>query len=154
VLRVLVSPRRSRPLVAAIRALFVVAAIVPLLAPLLESVAWSAPLGAVLRALYSLQCHQRVGRSFTIFGATLPVCARCYGIYFGLGLAGLVGRPRLRIDAYKAWILVGAVVVVLDVATEWLGLRPANAWVRVGTGGALAYGIALAILESVRPRRR
>lgn len=146
-------PRRSHRLLLALRVSFVLAALLPLVAPLLECSSGTAELGAAVRSLYALQCHQRVGRSFHFWSAALPVCARCYGIYLGLGLAALVGRPRLRPDAYKAWIVVGAVVVLVDVASEWVGLRAANAWFRLANGGLVAYGIALGMLQAVRPRR-
>jgi uncharacterized membrane protein len=134
-------PRRSRRLLTALRTLFIVAAVLPLFAPLFECCQWSAALGAFIRSLYGLQCHQRAGRSFTLLGGVLPVCARCYGIYLGLGLAALVGRPRLRPNAYKAWILIGAIVVLVDVASEWVGLRTESAWFRATTGrGAAAAG--------------
>lgn len=135
------------------RSILIVAAVLPLIVPLLESTDGTREIGEVLRRVYGLQCHQRVGRSFAILGNFLPVCARCYGIYLGLGLAGMFGRPRLRPNAHKAWILIGSVLLLVDVASEWVGLRPENAWIRTSTGALLAYGIALAMLEAVRPRR-
>jgi uncharacterized membrane protein len=125
----------------------------PLLVPLLENAAPTRAFGLVMRQLYGLQCHQRVARSFALGGGMMPVCARCLGIYLGLGLGALVDRPRLRPNPFKAWILIGIVLLSVDVATEVVGLRPANAWFRAATGAFLAYGIALAILGSVRPRR-
>lgn len=146
-------PQRSQRLIRSVRTFLIAAAFLPLAVPLLESTDATRWIGQALRRLYGLQCHQRIGRSFAIVGIVLPVCARCYGIYLGLGLAGLFGRPRLRANAYKAWILIGSVLLLVDVASEWVGLRPESAWIRTSTGALLAYGIALAMLEAVRPRR-
>jgi uncharacterized membrane protein len=132
---------------------FVSLGLLPWISVLLECSAPTRPIGSALRALYGLQCHQRVARSFTLGHVTMPVCARCLGIYLGMGLAVLVGRPRLRRDAYKAWILVGLLVLGLDVASEAVGLRPAYAAVRTATGALLAYGVALTVLQALRPRR-
>lgn len=129
------------------------AALLPILVPLLERTQSTLAVGRFIFGIYGLQCHQRAGRSFSLLGAVLPVCARCFGIYLGLGLAAWVGRPRLRANAYKAWILIGSVLLLVDVASEWVGLRPGSAWVRAATGAFLAYGVALAILDAVRPRR-
>ena len=38
----------------------------------------------------SMVCHQLPGRSFHWFGAKLPVCARCSGLYLGAAI-GVVG---------------------------------------------------------------
>jgi uncharacterized membrane protein len=146
-------PRRSRRLSAIARTLLLMAAITPLLVPLFERFEPTHAMGVVLRRAYGFQCHQRAARTLALGGVALPICARCLGIYLGLGLAALVGRPRLRADPFKAWILIGSVVMAVDVATEWVGLRPPSAWFRAATGALLAYGIALAILLTLRRRR-
>ena len=65
-------------------------------------------------------CHQRPERSFVIFGHTLPVCARCTGLYISAligGLLALVLAPR-RIDRYEArWLLA---IAALPTAVTWL----------------------------------
>lgn len=135
------------------RGLLILAGVLPLLVPLFEQVVCLRGTGLLLRQLYGWQCHQRASRSFAWGSSILPVCARCLGIYLGVALAAVVGHPRLRKDAFKAWMLIGALLVTLDVATEWVQLRPANAWLRFGVGALLSYGIVLAILASLRPRR-
>src|SRR5262249_38310806 len=41
----------------------------------------------VIYAMGGLVCHQRPERSFWLWGAQMPVCARCSGIYAGAALA-------------------------------------------------------------------
>jgi uncharacterized membrane protein len=149
----LLRPARSKGLLRIFRAVLILAAILPPLVLLLEYFQPTHAIGRVLRGLYGFQCHQRATRSLALGDVALPICARCLGIYLGMGLAALVGRPRLRPDPFKVWILVGVLLVAVDVATEAVRLRPASAWFRTATGAFLAYGIALAILGSVRPRR-
>lgn len=143
---------RSRRAHRIVQAVLLCAAITPVLVPWLEARPSTSALGAALRAGYGLQCHQRMARTFSWMGQALPICARCFGIYVGLGLAALVGRPRLRPDPLKAWYVVGVLFVVADVASEWVGLRPPSAWLRALTGAFLSYGIAIGILSAVRPR--
>jgi uncharacterized membrane protein len=125
----------------------------PLSVPLLERCSYSLAFGEILRALYGLQCHQLGTRSLRLLDIPFPVCSRCLGVYLGLAAAALVARPRWRTDLYKAWIVIGVSLMLLDLATEWVGLRPVSAALRFGTGVLLAYAIGLSISEALRPRR-
>ena len=40
--------------------------------------------------IFAWICHQNPERSLTLAGATLPLCARCFGLYAGFGLAGVM----------------------------------------------------------------
>ncbi len=133
----------------------------------------STPLAASLYAMGSLLCHQIPERSFHLFGAQLPVCARCVGIYAG-GAVGmltamvLLGKPRRRPwanflamrgmavsrpsddeglffgRAPGAVLVIGAVPTALTVATERLGVWHFSNLAR-GLAG-LPAGIAVAIV--------
>lgn len=97
-----------------------------------RSVAW---LGAVPYAIGALVCHQLPDRSFHLWGAQLPVCARCTGLYVGaaLGLAAWVATARRRggwpREAALAALVIGSAPTAVTVATAWLGIAdPPNAW--------------------------
>lgn len=45
---------------------------------------------AFVYAVGSAVCHQLPARSFALWGAQMPVCARCTGIYLGAAFAGIV----------------------------------------------------------------
>jgi len=136
-----------------VRAIFALLALLPWLASLMAGSPSTQPLATVTSEFYGFQCHQRTERAFTILGQSLPICARCTGIYAGLGLSILVSRPRLRPSSYKAWFLIGAIVIALDVATELVALRPPSAWFRAATGAFLSFPIALAILQTLGSHR-
>src|SRR5436190_256549 len=96
---------------------------------LLTSLAATVCLAAVLAgpahwtlvvAAFRIVCHQIPERSLWIAATPMPVCARCTGIYFG-ALAALLGQAA----APRQWLAAAAALVLLDVATEMLGWRPA-----------------------------
>lgn len=102
---------------------------------------------APLRAWFALHCHQLPSRSFGLGGELLPVCARCAGIYFGLGLAGVFGRARASWRTLFLAFAAGTVAIGLDVLTERYGLRPAFAPLRALTGLAFSVPAGVALLR-------
>jgi uncharacterized membrane protein len=58
----------------------------------------ASPLGSALivgvYAIGSAICHQLPERSFHLWGAQMPVCARCAGIYVGAAVAALAAPLR------------------------------------------------------------
>jgi uncharacterized membrane protein len=106
--------------------------------------------GDVCDAWFAAQCHRDPYRSLALAGRVLPVCLRCFGIYLGLGLGGLVARPRLRPWPLRLWVGAAALAMVLDVASEAWGLRSAFAPTRLLTGVALAYPVGVALVWAAR----
>jgi uncharacterized membrane protein len=99
-----------------------------------------------LQHAFALVCHQLPGRSFWIFGAPIPVCARCLGIYLGSAL-GLLLRTSRRIALH---LLIAAVALnALDWLTEAAGLHGNWLTMRFVFGLALGAGAALLISSSM-----
>jgi uncharacterized membrane protein len=86
----------------------------------------------------SLVCHQQPSRSFHLWNARLPVCARCSGLYAG-GAGGLLiallwqrrirSRPRLddrALRRYRWLVLAAAAPTVITWLLEHAGLLPAE----------------------------
>jgi uncharacterized membrane protein len=77
-------------------------------------------------------CHQRAERSFHRHGVQFPVCARCTGIYFSLGVGVLLGwwrRPSHLPRPHRVrWAIAAAAVpIAVSLAVEWTGLSgPGN----------------------------
>lgn len=133
----------ARSLVArAVRAALVTLGLTPFLPPLLERVAPGA--SALLDAWFHFQCERDPARMLGI-GA---VCARCLGLYVGLGAGALVARPRLRTARLELWLSVAAFAMLVDVGTEWLGWRPAWSGVRLATGLGLGYPAGVAVVAA------
>ena len=107
-------------------------------------------IGDGFAAWFDFQCHREPERSLSFLGQVLPVCSRCLGIYLGLGLGALILRPKLRLWPLRIWVGTAALVMVLDVATELLGMRPEWAPLRLITGLLLAYPVGAAVVRAAR----
>ena len=99
-------------------------------------------------------CHQRADRSFHVFGAQLPVCARCQGVYagaaaaaalaLGLGAAGRLGR-RATLPT-RSFLIVAALPTALSWTLEQLGWVHGTPAIRAVL--AVPLGIAVALVAS------
>jgi uncharacterized membrane protein len=114
---------------------------------------------AAVYQIGALVCHQRPERSFHVWGAQLPVCARCAGIYAGAALvavAALSAPPdhepfRLARDARRT-LLFAALPTAVTLIAEWTtGQMPGN-WIRAAAGFPLGATIAWVLVSTSAPR--
>jgi uncharacterized membrane protein len=133
-----------------VRVGFVVVGVGPFLPWLTDGLPVLGWIGRVFENWFEYQCHREAARSLTILGQVMPVCSRCFGIYAGLGLGALILRPRLDVWPLRIWVGLAALVMVLDVATEYLGMRPEWAPLRLVTGVLLSYPVAGAVVRAAR----
>jgi uncharacterized membrane protein len=120
----------------------------PLLPLLTKYLPASAPLERAASLWFDLHCQRDPARTLSLFGVPLAVCARCSGIYFGLGAGALVRRPRLTPRGLRLWVLVSAAFMLLDVALEARGLHRPWALLRVLTGVLLSYPVGAGLAEA------
>lgn len=133
------------------RGLLASVALLPWLPALTENVWGLSKLGHLVEVWFAFQCHREPDRM--LVGLTLvPVCARCFGIYTGLGLGALVSRPRLSNRPLFVWVAVAGVLMILDVVTEMLALRPPSSLLRLATGLLLSWPVGSALALTSRRR--
>ncbi|HEX5100205.1 MAG TPA: DUF2085 domain-containing protein [Polyangiaceae bacterium] len=136
-------------LVAVARALLVLVGLSPF-APALLAGAGATRLAEALEAWFRFQCERDPQR---MLGAG-AVCARCLGLYVGLGLGALLARPRLHARRLELWLGVAALLMLVDVGSEWLGWRAAWAPLRLVTGLLLGYPAGVAVVAGLDARAR
>jgi hypothetical protein len=146
------------------------------LVPFVASRPHATPIGtALVIAVYAVGsaiCHQLPDRSYHLWTAQMPVCARCAGIYVGAALAAVVGAatPTRRpehggtallvgaghrfsgADHARAILFIAALPTLATLVYEWpTGHMPAH-WIRAATGVPLGATAAWMVLSSM-PRR-
>lgn len=130
-------------------------------------------------AIGGLICHQQPERSFQLFGAQLPVCARCTGIYVGAALASIVFSLRKReasrcgsaasspvsaalvpprgFSPAQVLLFVAALPTVATLAFEWVTGTPTGNGLRAASGALLGAAVAWIVVAgsgvSGRPGR-
>ena len=112
------------------------------------------PLAGILYALGSRICHQRPERSFHLFAAQLPVCARCAGIYAGAAIGSLLAlngsiRERLLSFSPRMLLVAGALPTLMTLITEWSGAWAGGNDARAAAGVWLGVAVALVVGQAV-----
>jgi uncharacterized membrane protein len=109
------------------------------------------PLERALGLWFGLHCQRDPARTLSVLGVPLAVCARCSGLYFGLGIGALLRWPLLSPRALRFWVLGAAALMLIDVALETRGIHGAWAAGRLLTGVLLAYPIGAALADARAP---
>lgn len=102
---------------------------------------------------FNYLCHQIAERSFHIFGEPLAVCARCFGVYFGLAF-GVLLYPALRsLDDLeplpRIWLLLAPVPTGIDFLLGYFGIWHNTHFSRFFTASILGVGIAFFLVPGV-----
>jgi uncharacterized membrane protein len=146
------APYRALPRLA--RGVFLFVGALPWWIPLARAHLDMGALGRALDAVFVPMCHRLPERSLALGGVMMPLCSRCAGIFAGLAIGAVIARPRLPIAVWRRALVAVAAVMVLDVVTQDLGLRPPWHPARIGTGLALGYCMVVAFLTHLAPVRR
>lgn len=118
---------------------------------------WAIGHGASMqwRLVFRMLCHGIVARCFTLFGAPMPICARCTGIYVGLfaGLLAFLVWPRVEERLARYAMVAAALPMAVDGLTQATGLRESTNPLRVTTGIVAAFVFGMWVLSAVEQRR-
>jgi len=148
---------RWRPPAAWLRAAFITAsaawAVLLVAAPFAASRPHvSALVSALTLGVYSmgsLVCHQLPERSYSLWTAQMPVCARCAGIYFG-AIAGALGACGFQMPGARARLLLALAVAptLITLVYEWTtGVMPSHA-IRAAAGVPIGAVVAWLVVAA------
>jgi uncharacterized membrane protein len=129
-------------------------ALLPLLPHLTALLPPIAPLERAAGAWFDLHCHRDPARTLHLLGVPMAVCARCSGIYFGLGAGALLRRPQLTPRTLRLWIALAATVMIADVLLEAYALHGPWSLLRLTTGALLGYPVGVALASATLTARR
>ena len=127
------------------------------LAPLAEAHGFT-QISAPLYKFFGCLCHQIDERSFHVEGHQFGVCARCFGVYFGL-LAGFIIYPLFRkIEEVEPlprfWLFAAMIPIGVDWSLGVFGIWANTHLSRFVTGTILGFACAIfivpALIEIVR----
>ena len=106
------------------------------------------------RLLFRIMCHGMPARSLELFGTTMPLCARCVGIYAGLlaGLLAFKAIPLLRQRVMRVVAFAALTPLAIDGLTQLTGLRESTNPLRLATGAVAGIAFGLWILSAVERR--
>jgi len=89
-----------------------------LLAPLAEANGFE-NLAAPLYKFFGYICHQIDGRSFHVENHPFAVCARCFGVYFGLFLGFLIYPLFRKIEEIEPLPRFWLFLAMIPIAVDW-----------------------------------
>ena len=123
-----------------------------LLAPLAKANGFEA-LSASIYKGFGVICHQMEWRSFYVEGHPFAVCARCFGVYFGL-LFGFLLYPFLRrienIEPFsRIWLFLAMIPITIDWALGAFGIWENTHLSRFVSGGILGAACAVFIVPAL-----
>src|SRR5262249_3875994 len=73
---------------------------------------------------FPLLGHRLPERTLAIFGAPMPLCSRCLGLWGGLSLGGALAWPALPLRALRIVVPAALALLLAEVVTQDLGVHP------------------------------
>lgn len=137
-----------------LRAILAVAGTIPWLLPPARA---HLPLGAFGRALdlaFLPFCHRLEARTLSLYGIPMPLCSRCAGMFAGIALGALLAWPAWSMRIWRPILLALTAIMLIEIATQDLGLHPVFHPTRIATGALLGYAMAASFAANLLGRTK
>lgn len=108
-----------------------------------------------LRIPFRMICHGMAERCLVLWGAPMPICARCTAIYAGLllGLAAFTIVRSVRERTARIAAFAAVTPLAIDGLTQLAGLRESTNELRIATGLVAGFAFGFWILAAVEHPR-
>lgn len=110
-------------------------------------------ISAPLYKFFSYLCHQQAERSFHFHAHQFAVCARCFGVYFGLFSGFLIYPLFRRIEEIEPlprfWLFLALIPIGIDWSLGIFGIRENTYLSRFVTGMILGVACAVFIVPAL-----
>jgi len=106
----------------------------------------------LLSRVYSKICHQEYVKCISIGNASMMVCSRCAGIYFGAFSAGLLSLLLIVPSISRRVLILSAIPLGMDVLFVFSGVYTYSQGIAFATGlvfGGVVYLFLLNELENL-----
>ena len=103
----------------------------------------------LLSRVYSKICHQESVKCISIGNASMMVCARCAGIYFGSFTAGLLSLLLIVPSISKRVLILSAIPLGMDVLFVLTGFYTYSQSIAFATGLVFGGGVYLFLLNEL-----
>lgn len=107
--------------------------------------------------VYSTVCHQENAKCIAIGNASMMVCSRCAGIYFGAFTAGLLSLLLIVPSISRRVLILSAIPLGMDVLFVLGGVYAYSQGIAFATGlvfGGVVYLLLLNELENLFSNKR
>lgn len=123
-----------------------------LLAPIAKASGFES-LSAAIYTFFSAICHQIDSRSFHVENHPFAVCARCFGVYFGLFFGFLIYPLIRKVDEIEPlprfWLFLAMIPIAIDWSLGVFGIWENTHLSRFVTGLILGAACAIFIVPAL-----
>jgi uncharacterized membrane protein len=123
-----------------------------LLAPIAKASGFES-LSATIYTFFSVICHQIDSRSFHVENHPFAVCARCFGVYFGLFFGFLIYPVLRKVDEIdplpRFWLFLAMIPIGIDWSLGVFGIWENTHLSRFLTGLILGTACAIFIVPAL-----
>ena len=106
------------------------------------------------RLPFRVLCHGIPHRCLFLFGARMPICARCTAIYIGLiaGAAAFLIAPWIPTRLLRVTMWIALLPMAFDGFTQLARLRESTNTLRIATGFPAAFFFVMWAMSAVERR--
>lgn len=145
----LAAARYRAKVIAWFRGVLVFVGLLPWALPIARARLPLGDLGNALDLVFFTMCHRRPARTLVLDGVVMPLCSRCSGIFLGIAIAAVIGRPLISLRAWRWVFAIACALMVTDVVTQDLGLHPVWHPTRILTGVLVGYLMVVGCLSGL-----